>query len=268
MNPPESAAESKPVFKLDEAFQHLQDRLLLTHVGIRSVTAHPGTLGEQSEADWVTMLSDFLPARYSVGPIFAVDSRGASSHQIDVAIYDKQYSPMWFGGSGGTKFVPVESVYAVFEAKPKMDTTYLNYAREKVASVRRLYRSSAAIKHAGGTYRATDPSEKHIIGGILTAHCSWTTHDGAVAKLIEHLPAAGQEDSLDIGVALDRIAFDYTPAPVDGQTGEPETPLTFSSEERQLVHFAIRLFDQLQRLGTVLALDMREYENALAKRMR
>jgi hypothetical protein len=149
-----------------------------------------------------------------------------------------------------------------------MDTAYLAYAREKVASVRRLHRTSAAIKHAGGTYRAVDPSEKHIIGGILTAHSSWTTHEGAVAKLIEHLPAAGQEDSLDIGVALDRIAFDYTSAPVDGQTDEPTTSLTFSVEERQLIHFAIRLFDQLQRLGTVLALDMREYEDALGKRER
>lgn len=265
MNATEPSDETKPVFKLDEAFQHLQDRLLLTHAGIRSVTGHPGTLGEQSEADWVTMLSDFLPGRYSVGPIFAVDSRGASSQQIDVAVYDKQYSPMWFGGSGGTKFVPVESVYAVFEVKPKMDTTYLAYAREKVASVRRLHRSSAAIKHAGGTYRAIDPSEKHIIGGILTAHCSWATHGGAGTKLTEHLPAAGQEDSLDIGVALDRIAFDYTPAPFDGQTDEPDTQLSFSHEGRQLVHFAIRLFDQLQRLGTVLALDMREYEQALGR---
>ncbi|GAA5117322.1 hypothetical protein GCM10023339_27900 [Alloalcanivorax gelatiniphagus] len=266
MTSPGSSDETKPVFKLDEAFQHLQDRLLLTHAGIRTVTGHPGTLGDQSEADWVMMLSDFLPARYSVGPIFAVDSRGDSSQQIDVAIYDKQYSPMWFGGSGGTKFVPVESVYAVFEAKPTMNSTYLTYAREKVASVRRLHRSSAAIKHAGGTYRATDPSEKHVIGGILTAHSSWTSREGAMAKLGEHLPAPGGEDSLDIGVALDQIAFDYTPAPVDGQTDEPETRLTFSDHERQLIHFAIRLFDQLQRLGTVLALDMREYESALGRR--
>lgn len=265
MNPPEPAEEAKPVFKLDEAFQHLQERLLLTHAGIRTVTGHPGTLGEQSEADWVTMLSDFLPARYSVGPIFAVDSRGNSSQQIDVAIYDKQYSPMWFGGSGGTKFVPVECVYAVFEAKPRMDSTYLTYAREKVASVRRLHRSSAAIKHAGGTYRAIDPGEKHIIGGILTAHSSWASHEGAAAKITEHLPAPGLEDSLDIGVALDQIAFDYTPAPVDGQQGEPDLPLTFSDDGRQLIHFAIRLFDQLQRLGTVLALDMREYESALER---
>lgn len=152
---------------------------------------------------------------------------------------------MWFGSNAGVEFVPVESVYAVFEAKPEMDPGKLRYASEKVASVRRLRRTSAAIKHAGGIYRATDPTEKRIIGGILAAH-SWATYESAVEKLVEYLPVAGRENSLDIGVALDRIAFDYTPEPNDGQADEPEPELTFSRDGQQLVHFAIRLFDQLQ----------------------
>lgn len=262
---PKPGVQEKVVFDLPRAFQLQQERLLNSHASIRSVTGHPGTLGDHSEVDWVEMLSDFLPARYAVGPIFAIDSRGATSDQIDVAVYDKQYSPMWFGSKGKVEFVPVESVYAVFEVKPTLDTTYLAYAQAKVASVRRLHRTSAAIKHAGGVYRATDPAEKHVIGGILTAHSGWTTYEGSIAKLHEHLPEVGGDGSLDLGIALDTVAFDFTPAPVDGEGGEPATALTFSSAGDTLIHFAIRLFDQLQRLGTVLALDMREYEAALAR---
>lgn len=262
---PEPATQQKVVFDLPKAFRLQQERLLNSHASIRSVTDHPGTLGDHSEVDWVEMLSDFLPARYAVGPIFAIDSRGATSNQIDVAVYDKQYSPMWFGSKNKVEFVPVESVYAAFEVKPMLDTTYLTYAQEKIASVRRLHRTSAAIKHAGGVYRATDPAEKHVIGGILAAHSGWTTYDGSLMKLREHLPEVGGDGSLDLGIALDTVAFDFTPAPVDGEGGEPATALTFSNDGDQLIHFAIRLFDQLQRLGTVLALDMREYQAALTR---
>jgi hypothetical protein len=177
-------------FDLPAAFQGLQERLLNSHATIRAVTKHPGTLGDHSEVDWVTLLRDFLPSRYAVGPIFAVDSRGVSSEQIDVAVYDKQYSPMWFGSNAGVEFVPVEAVYAAFEAKPSLTPAYIAYTEKKLASVRQLHRTSAAIKYAGGIYRAVDPSEKHLIGGILTAHSSWTTYDGTVEKLKTYLPAS------------------------------------------------------------------------------
>lgn len=250
-------------FNIAAAFRRKQTMLLESHASIRDVTSHPTALGDHSEVDWLDVLQGFLPERYVVGPIFAVDADGAMSQQIDIAVYDRQYSPLWFGSHDGYRFVPVEAVYAVFEVKPIINTTYIAAAREKAGSVRRLRRTSAPIKHAGGVYAASDPSAKHILGGLLAARTSWAGREETIAKLREHLPLVGQEDSLDIGIAIDTVAFDFTPVPVQLGSREEEIALEFSPETDQLIHFGIRLFRQLQQLGTVLAIDMSVYESAL-----
>lgn len=85
-----------------------------------------------------------------------VDSTGAFSEQIDVLVYDRQYSPFIFKYNGQT-IVPSESVYAVFEAKQTINAEMVKYAQDKVKSERRLHRTSLPIPHAGGTYAATTP---------------------------------------------------------------------------------------------------------------
>lgn len=100
---------------------------------------------------------------------------------------------------------------------------------------------------------------------FFAAEAYWAGREATIAKLREHLPPVGQDDSLDIGVAVDTVAFDYTPVPVELGSREDEIPLEFSAETDQLIHFGIRLFRQLQQLGTVLAIDMSAYEAALAR---
>lgn len=253
-------------FDIAAAFRQKQTVMLASHSAIRDVSQHPTVLGDQSEADWIGALNGFLPERYAVGPIFAVDADGGISEQIDVAVYDRQYSPLWFGAQNSCDFVPVEAVYAVFEVKPIINTTYIESARKKITSVRKLRRTSAPIKHAGGGFDAIDPAAKHLIGGLLAADTGWATRESTVSKLQEHLPPVGREDSIDLGIAVGSIAFDYTPVPVKLGSREGEIPLEFSAENEQLIHFGIRLFRQLQQLGTVLAIDMGAYEEALRDR--
>ena len=142
-------------FDIRGAFTHKQASLEASFLSIRNVTSHPGAKGDELEADWVGLIRDFLPTRYEVGPIFAVDHSGAMSEQIDVAVYDKHYSPQWFGGANGLRFVPVESVYAAFEVKPELNAQRVQYAIKKVASVRRLQRTSAPVVHKGGKYESS-----------------------------------------------------------------------------------------------------------------
>jgi hypothetical protein len=252
-------------FDIRGAFLSKQTALEASYSGIRAATQHPGAIGDQGEADWVEILRDFLPNRYQVGPIFAIDHTGATSDQIDVAIYDQQYSPQWFGTHRGVQFVPVESVYAAFEVKPDLTAEHLRYAQDKVTSVRNLRRSSAAIVHAGGTFSAINPDFKPIIGGILTTRTGWSDRDATIGHLENQLPTLGQPGSLNIGIALDTVAFDHTPDLDSGDdVAELRTaPRSFSDPGNQLIHLAIRLFRQLQSLGTVLALDLRQYERAL-----
>lgn len=115
--------------------------------------AHPGTKGDASESVWLELLTAYLPQRYQAAKAHVVDSRGVFSDQIDVVVFDRQYSPFIFKYQEET-IIPAESVYAVFEAKQSINASQVSYAHKKVASVRRLHRTSLPIPHAGGTYPA------------------------------------------------------------------------------------------------------------------
>jgi hypothetical protein len=115
----------------------------------REVVGHPVLKGDAAETIWLTMLSNYLPERYRASRAVVVDSNGTFSHQIDIVIFDRQYSPFVFH-QDGLDVIPAESVYAVFEAKQVITAEEISYAQEKAASVRALHRTSLAIPHAGG----------------------------------------------------------------------------------------------------------------------
>ena len=252
-------------FDIRHALLGKQSQLLANHQAVRSMTAQPGTLGDRSERDWADIFRGFLPERYEVGPVFAVDSTGAESEQIDVAVFDRQYSPLWFGEEDGTRFVPVEAVYAVFEVKPTMTKSYVEYTVDKVASVRNLTRTSAPVIHAGGRFRAVDPADRPIIGGILTTLSDWAGPAATMSALEKYLPIHDDPGFLNIGIALDTLAFDHTPTLIEGADIEAAThpPRSYRHDGNQLIHFAARLFRLLQLTGTVLAIDMAAYERHL-----
>jgi hypothetical protein len=254
----------KRTFDIRDALIQKQTTLLAGHDSLRGMTGHGTTLGDKDEKHWSDILRGFLPERYEVGPVFAVDHLGNESQQIDIAIYDRHFSPLWFGEQDETRFVPVESIYAVFEAKPELDKTYLGYACEKVASVRNLQRTSTPIAHAGGTFQAVNLGDRPILGGVLAAKSGWTTVEGTMAGLTKYLPPLGQPDSLNIGIALDTLAFDFTP---NKQVGAPTQTVNTAAlafhTSNQLIRFAARLFRLLQSIGSVPAIDMAVYEQAL-----
>jgi len=138
----------------------IQGRLALA----RKTLGHPTTKGDASEEVWLEMLRKYLPQRYQAAKAHVVDSLGVFSEQIDVVVFDRQYSPFIFNFQGQT-IIPAESVYGAFEAKQAINTNEIAYAQRKVASVRRLHRTSLPIPHAGGTYPAKIPA--HILGGLL-----------------------------------------------------------------------------------------------------
>src|SRR5580693_5592284 len=101
----------------------------------RQSFGHPVTKGDASEGVWLKLLQEYLPMRYQAETAHVVDSTGAFSEQIDVVVFDRQYSPFIFKFEGQI-IIPAESVYAVFEAKQAINAEHVAYARKKVASVR------------------------------------------------------------------------------------------------------------------------------------
>lgn len=234
-------------FDLQEAFLAKQNALLTALKVTAAFTPHGTTIGDASEVNWTAMLGSFLPARYGVGPVFAVDSRGRQSHQIDLAVYDRQYAPLWFETPAGVLFVPVESIYAAFEVKPEINKGLAAYAGEKIASVRALHRTSAPIRYVEGVYKPQDPKDKPILGGLLAVRSGWTHLDGKAA--VKALTDLTGDNRIDLGLALDALAFDI------GQDG-----IDFSEPGTQLIYFVMRLFERLQGLGTALAIEIDKYE--------
>lgn len=124
----------KILSKLHEDIQHRLET-------VRTTMSHPGTMGDASEGIWIKLLNEYLPSRYKADKAHVVDSEGQFSQQMDVVIYDRQYSPFILFYEE-QKIIPVESVYAVFEVKQTLNLNHVRYAQEKIRSVRRLHRTT------------------------------------------------------------------------------------------------------------------------------
>jgi hypothetical protein len=158
-------------WSLSQLFASLHEDIQLRLGTARKAFHHPGAKGDASEGVWIEMLDTYLPKRYQAANAFVVDSLGNFSDQIDVVVFDRQYSPFIFKFNDQI-IVPAESVYAVFEAKQSASADLVAYAQRKVASVRRLHRTSLPIPHAGGTYPAKPLIP--ILGGLLTFESDWS----------------------------------------------------------------------------------------------
>lgn len=211
----------------------------------RKSFGHAPTKGDASEQVWLELLNTYLPKRYSAAKAHVVDSNGNFSEQIDVIIFDRQYSPFIFHFQS-QMIIPAESVYAVFEAKQTATAHEIDYARKKIESVRVLHRTSLPIPNAINIAKPKEPA--HIIGGLLTFESEWSPPMG------ESLIKCLSEDfdpkrRLDIGCLAahgiyclnDKGSFDITP------------------ERKPATSFLFELIARLQMSATVPMIDIRAY---------
>lgn len=215
----------------------------------RKAFAHPGTKGDASENVWRQLLQDYLPQRYQCETAHIVDSNNLFSEQIDVVVFDRQYSPLIFNYEG-QKIIPAESVYGAFEAKQTINATLVAYARNKIASVRRLHRTSLPIPYAAGTY--PPKPLPHIIGGFLAFDSDWSPPLG---DPLSQAVAGGDPDSrLDLGCVAahgifqcdEKACYSMTPG------GSPAAA------------FLLELIARLQASATVPMMDVRAYTRWLS----
>jgi hypothetical protein len=217
---------------------------------VRKSFGHPGTKGDASEKVWLELLQTYLPQRYQADTAHVVDSQGEFSEQIDVVVFDRQYSPFIFCYEG-QKIIPAESVYAVFEAKQSITAGQVSYARKKLESVRKLHRTSLPIPYAKGVYPPKPLIP--IMGGLLTFESEWKPPLGQ--SLLDALGDGKDNDRLDLGCVAAHGYFSFD-----------------QREERYVIHdggkpataFLLRLISQLQFSGTVPMIDVQAYARWLA----
>ena len=215
----------------------------------RKAFGHPGTKGDASEGVWLEMLKTYLPQRYRATKGHVVDSEGAISDQIDVLVFDRQYSPFIFEFQGQI-IIPAEAVYAAFEAKQSINAGEVSYAQKKVASVRRLHRTSLPIPSAGGILPAKPL--QHIIGGLVTFESDW---DPVLGKpLLDALAGAKPDGRLDLGCVAAHGMF-----VCDANGCHTVTP-----QGKAATAFLFELIARLQSSATVPMIDIRAYGKWLA----
>ena len=184
-----------------------------------------------------------------------MDSKGRESEQLDLVIYDWQYTPHLYqlGPEQRHRHIPAESVYAVFEVKQTLQREHFRAAGQKVASVRRLERTSRPVVHAGGTFE--DPkSPLRILGGILCLESKWKLpFESSLKDAISDLRVS---EEIDLGCCIMGGSFE-----IGWGSGPPEVEVVPAIQA--LPFFLLRLLARMQSLGTVPAIDYGRYGESL-----
>jgi hypothetical protein len=245
-------ADSK--VSLKHLFVSLQRQMAAQLATNRECIVHEGEKGDASEDCWRAMLETYLPKRYGVTSAFVVDCRGNCSEQIDIVVFDRQYSPFIFN-QNGVSYIPAESVYAVMEAKQEISKGTIEYAAEKAASVRRLTRTNAVFNTASGVTRK--PFLFDIASGIVALGSSWAPPLGDAFDDVIRTAARADGQRIDFGCSIEGGAFNVTYE----QYKDPA--IEKSSKELSLVTFFWQFVARLQAQGTASAIEVSEYFKAL-----
>jgi hypothetical protein len=245
-------------FNLPEAFLMKQAQLEADlHAGA-FVADHPTTKGDDTELNWLGMLRELLPERYGVSRAHVIDGKCQQSPQLDIVIHDRFFSPLLFE-HGNAKFIPAESVYAVFEVKQELNRGHFIEAADKIMAVRSLHRTSVPIPSAMGELKSKDLDRFWILGGVLTSRSGWSPPFGDPFKqcLAENVGTRG----IDIGAALNHGSFEAVYTNHSEDSGLEDVHV--SGEEGALIFFVTRLLHRLQQMASVPAIDYSLYGNAI-----
>lgn len=238
---------SQSMWSLPTLMQGLHDRVTNDLRTARAAIGHPGAKGDGSEKVWQTLFRTYLPMRYAVDKATIMDSRGAFSNEIDVVLYDRQYSFLIFELEG-IKVIPVEAVYAIFESKQEINADYIEYAQRKAASVRALHRTSAEVMTIDGPRTAVP---QPILAGFLAFESGWKSDPKEfLAKALSKNQDNGR---LDLGCIAAYGTFGC------GDSGQQAT----RQHDKSVTLFLLDLITKLQRIGTAPAIEMPAYSRWL-----
>ncbi|WP_368930497.1 DUF6602 domain-containing protein [Bacillus pumilus] len=78
---------------------------------------HGGLTGDSREVMWLEFFRKIIPKKYSLAQgVIIIDSDGNHSNEVDIAVFDEQYTPYVFQHNS-LKFIPIEAVAVAIECK-------------------------------------------------------------------------------------------------------------------------------------------------------
>ncbi len=83
------------------------------------VDNHHLTAGHNREKIWFDLFRQIIPMKFALKQgVFLIDSYGKVSKEVDIAIFDEQFTPYIFN-YGSIQFIPIEAVAVVVQCKSK-----------------------------------------------------------------------------------------------------------------------------------------------------
>lgn len=99
-----------------------------------SIFNHPGNIGDSREKELIQFLKKVMPDCYGFSSGEIIDINNNRSHQTDIIIYDKLFSPYFTDGSG--KIVaPVDSVFGIIEVKSVLNDIALEQVKNQITTI-------------------------------------------------------------------------------------------------------------------------------------
>ncbi|QDR78920.1 DUF6602 domain-containing protein [Sporomusa termitida] len=100
--------------KIYENYQDL-NRKMVNELNLSSI--HGGLTGHCREEMWLNFFRGIIPQKFSLAQgVIIIDAYGNASREVDIAVYDEQYTPYVFRYNM-LKFIPIEAVAVVIECK-------------------------------------------------------------------------------------------------------------------------------------------------------
>jgi len=146
---------------LDELFGRVSDRLKIEFEDQAKILGHPGEVGTGRENVLKSILTKYIPKRYAVESGFVVDALGNKSEQMDIIIYEVNYTPV-FEIVEGKRFFPCETVVAVGQVRTEIGSRKeMQDCLSNIKSVKQLDRSNKGtnelITGPGISLRSLEP---------------------------------------------------------------------------------------------------------------
>ena len=108
------SVETKVFERISNNYNDL-NRMMVEEMNLAS--EHNGLTGNHREQMWVKFFRGILPQKFSLAQgVMIIDSQGKVSKEVDIAVFDEQYTPYVFQYNT-LKFIPIEAVAMVIECK-------------------------------------------------------------------------------------------------------------------------------------------------------
>lgn len=110
--------ETKQTGKVEELILENYQRLnSMISEEVDFASNHGGLTGDSREVMWMEFFRKIVPKKYSLAQgVIIIDSEGRHSNEVDIAVFDEQYTPYVFQHNS-LKFIPIEAVAVAIECK-------------------------------------------------------------------------------------------------------------------------------------------------------